>query len=151
MKKLILLFAAFLIAVTGILAQTPDQFKYQALLRNADGTVKAEENVTVVISILKATATGTSVFDETHNKTTSAQGLISMNIGSIEDLSVVDWSADTNNSKWHNNGFIANVVCSIRTICKNSRNSKQHFYSKYYKLEYSIRLGKSRSIRLFCK
>lgn len=95
MNKLSLVLIAILFGVTGIMAQTPNQFKYQAVLRNADGTIMAEESVEVDISILQGTATGTSVFDETHNLTTTAQGLINLNIGSESDLSTVDFSADT--------------------------------------------------------
>ncbi len=95
MKKLSLLLVAILFAVTGILAQTPNQFKYQAVLRDAGGQIMAEEAVTVDISILQGSASGTRVFDEQHSVTTTAQGLINLNIGSVEDLSVVDFSADT--------------------------------------------------------
>ncbi len=95
MKKLSLVLVAILFAVTGILAQTPNQFKYQAVLRNADGTIMANEAVTVDISILQGSASGTSVFTEQHSVTTTAQGLINLNIGSVEDLSVVDWSSAT--------------------------------------------------------
>ena len=95
MKNLILVLVAILFAVTGILAQTPDEFKYQAVLRNAGGQIMASEAVTVDISILQGSATGISVFDETHSVTTTGQGLINLNIGSQGDMSVVDFSADT--------------------------------------------------------
>ncbi len=94
MKKLTLILVAILFAVTGILAQTPDQFKYQAVLRNADGTIMADQSVSVYIDILQGSASGTSVFNETHNLTTTAQGLINLNIGSTADLSVINWGAD---------------------------------------------------------
>jgi len=74
--------------------QTPNQFKYQAVLRDASGNILANQSVAVDISILQGSASGTSVFDETHNVTTTAQGLINLNIGSVEDLSTVDFSAD---------------------------------------------------------
>ncbi len=34
------------------------------------------------------------MFNETHNVTTTAQGLINLNIGSINDLSIIDWGTD---------------------------------------------------------
>ncbi len=74
-------------------AQTPNQFKYQAVLRDGSGNILANENVTVDISILQSDLT-TSVFEETHTTQTNSQGLINLNIGANEDLSVVDWSAD---------------------------------------------------------
>lgn len=92
MKKLLLSLIG-IIAWISLFAQTPNQFKYQAVLRNVDGTIMAEENATIVISILKSDLT-TSIFTETHATNTSLLGLINLNIGSIEDLSVIDWSAD---------------------------------------------------------
>ena len=56
--------------------------------------IMASQNAAVYISILQASVTGTSVFNETHNITTTAQGLINLSIGSINDLSVVDFSSD---------------------------------------------------------
>ena len=109
MKKLSLILVAVLFTVIGIFAQTPNQFKYQAVLRNADGTIMANENITVEINILKGSATGISVFSEIHNVTTTAQGLINLNIGSINDLSVVDWNADTYFIKIKVNGTVMGI------------------------------------------
>ncbi|MCK5536011.1 MAG: hypothetical protein KAI79_04245, partial [Bacteroidales bacterium] len=95
MKKSALIIIAIFFAITGVLAQTPNEFKYQAVLRNADGTIIAGESVTVNISILQGNTIGISVFNETHIVSTTAQGLINLNIGSVSDLSVVDFSADT--------------------------------------------------------
>ena len=93
LKLVAMLLLTFNFGLLTVQAQTPEQFKYQAVLRNADGTVMANEDVTVDISILQGSTTGTSVFDESHSVTTTAQGLINLNIGSIEDLSVIDWGA----------------------------------------------------------
>lgn len=93
MKKLTLVLVAILFAITGILAQTPNQFKYQAALRDVNGGVMASKSVIVDISILQGSVTGTSVFTEQHSRTTTEQGLINLNIGSASSLSVIDWSA----------------------------------------------------------
>ncbi|PLX23641.1 MAG: hypothetical protein C0599_04095 [Salinivirgaceae bacterium] len=92
MKHLAILLL-FVLKLSILFAQTPNQFKYQAVLRNPDGTVMADENVIIAISILKSDLS-TSVFEETHNITTNTYGLINLNIGSEEDLSVIDWSSD---------------------------------------------------------
>ncbi len=97
MKKLLKFTVVLLLTLNFQLltyGQTPNQFKYQAVLRNADGSIMANEDITVDISILQGSTTGTSVFDETHTVTTTAQGIINLNIGSENDLSVIDWSAD---------------------------------------------------------
>lgn len=88
MKK-VLLSLIGMIACISLFAQTPNQFKYQAVLRNADGTIMAKENVTIIISVLKSDLT-TSVFNETHSITTTSQGLVNLSIGSVEDLSTVE-------------------------------------------------------------
>ena len=93
MRYIGLLLFVLVLQSSLIFAQTPDQFKYQAVLRNTDGTIMTEESVTVVISILRSDLT-TSVFEETHNITTSSYGLINLNIGSEEDLSVINWDLD---------------------------------------------------------
>lgn len=91
MKRGVLLLV-LLTVCTFLFAQTPNQFKYQAVLRDADG-IMSEQNVTVVFEILKSDLS-TSVFSETHNATTTTQGIINLNIGSKQDLSVIDWSLD---------------------------------------------------------
>ncbi len=95
MKKINLITIILLSVITGLFAQTPQQFKYQAVLRDASGNITANENVNVNIKILKTSATGTEVFSEDHNGiTTTAQGLINLNIGESQDLSTIDWSDD---------------------------------------------------------
>lgn len=95
MTKRIVAITAMVICATFLFAQTPYQFKYQALLRNADGTPIATQSISVNISILQGDAeTGSIVFSETHNTQTSSTGLINLNIGSMNDLSSIDWSSD---------------------------------------------------------
>ncbi|MCP4178692.1 MAG: hypothetical protein GY756_13085, partial [bacterium] len=95
MKAVLILILVHQLLCTVIMAQVPNQFKYQAVLRNPDGTIITNESVTVDISILQGSALGTNVFDESHTVTTTAQGLINLNIGSENDMSSIDWSSDT--------------------------------------------------------
>jgi len=95
MKKFTTFLFILAIAISTAMAQAPQQFKYQAALRDADGTVMANEAVTVEIAILQGSTSGSSVFAESHDVTTTAQGIINLNIGSQADLSTVDWSTDT--------------------------------------------------------
>ncbi len=92
MKKIMLTLAIIFLSISLMKAQTPDQFKYQATLRNNDGSVMADEAVEIGIKILEGSESGSEVFTETHNVTTSEYGVISLNIGSDQDLSVVNWS-----------------------------------------------------------
>lgn len=93
MKKKTFIIAVILFGISSVFAQTPNQFKYQAILRDANGVVMSNENAIIDISILTSDLS-TVVFTEQHSVTTTAQGLINLNIGSIEDLSVVDFAAD---------------------------------------------------------
>ena len=77
------------------ISQVPHQFSYQAILRNADGTVKANEPVTVQIIIRQTAADGLSVYLENHNTSTNYHGLINLIIGegtTSDDFSLIDWS-----------------------------------------------------------
>jgi len=94
MKKITLLFSVLLFLVTGAFSQTPNEFKYQAVLRDATGQILNNADASVDISILQGSENGVSIFSEHHTVTTNTQGLINLNIGSISDLTLVNWSSD---------------------------------------------------------
>ena len=94
MKRYLL--SAILLSVIGVLlAQVPQAFNYQAILRNADGTVKTNETVSVQISIIHGHTDGPPVYLEIHNTTSSELGLVNLAIGegvTSDDLSIVEWA-----------------------------------------------------------
>ena len=63
------------------MAQSPEKFKYQAVLRDASGNIIANTAVSVVIDILQGSGSGTSVYQETQGVTTTAQGVINLDLG----------------------------------------------------------------------
>jgi len=65
----------------GLSAQVPQKIAYQAVLRNADGTVMASQQVELQVVLHKTTASGDIVYSETHTKTTTNQGLVTFEIG----------------------------------------------------------------------
>jgi hypothetical protein len=78
MKKfLVLAFCLFLTNI--ILAQSPQGFNYQAVIRNAEGQSIANQMVGLRISIQNAE--GTPFYTETHNPTTSPLGVVSVILG----------------------------------------------------------------------
>ena len=81
MKKKILLSAAFVAFVFIGLAQVPDAFNYQAVVRNNSGEVVANQNVSFRISILQGSESGTVLYAETHTRSTNAFGLINLKVG----------------------------------------------------------------------
>jgi hypothetical protein len=70
---------------------------YQAVLRNADGTLMKDQAVSIQISILQSSATGTTVYQEDHSPSTNLNGLVSLHIGTGNTtsgtFSAIDWSA----------------------------------------------------------
>lgn len=62
-------------------AQVPPGIPYQAVVRNANGSVAANTAVTTRFTLHQTTADGTVEFQETHALTTNAQGLMSTVLG----------------------------------------------------------------------
>ena len=79
MKKILTI--AFLLTVTTLLAQTPQTFNYQGILRDSLGKAIPSKNVTIKASILNGSASGSVVYSETHSVTTGTQGLFNLAIG----------------------------------------------------------------------
>jgi uncharacterized protein (TIGR02145 family) len=91
MKRAIYTLFAVLVSL-AVLADVPQSFNYQAVLRDAEGQVMSEQNVKVDISILQGSAEGEPVLIETHNTSTNAFGLINLMIGSVTSLETIDWN-----------------------------------------------------------
>ena len=71
------------------ISQAPQKINFQSVLRNTNGEVVSNSAVSLKISILSGTITGTAVYIETHAKTTDAGGLMSLQIGGGTVLSGV--------------------------------------------------------------
>ena len=81
MKKLFLsLFLAAALPL-ALLAQAPQKFNYQAVARSTSGTVLINQNIDVRVTVLDGSATGTNVYQETHDVTTNPFGLFTVAIG----------------------------------------------------------------------
>ena len=98
MKKICPLFASLLI-VGSLMAQAPQGFKYQAVIRDGSGVIIADQQVGLQISILQSSIDGTAVYVETFAPNTNKFGLINLNIGEGTVVSggftTIDWSSDT--------------------------------------------------------
>jgi hypothetical protein len=60
--------------------QAPQKINFQSVLRNSGGEIVSNKAVSLRISILSGSLTGTLVYSEIHAKTTDASGLISLHI-----------------------------------------------------------------------
>lgn len=83
MKKIFYLILFFLTAaLPGLHAQNGlSGINYQAVARNANGAVQAGQSLTVRFSILAGGPNGAIQYQETHNTTTSSQGLFTLQVG----------------------------------------------------------------------
>lgn len=69
---------------------------YQATARDSSGDVLINTNIGVQFTIHETTPTGTVIYTETHNTTTSAYGLFNLPLGggsTTGDFTTINWSA----------------------------------------------------------
>lgn len=92
----LLLILAFILSSGSLFAQAPEKFKYQAVIRDTDGSFIDNQAVGIEVSIRESSANGTIVYQETHQPTTTARGLVNLNIGDgtiqLGSMSSVDWA-----------------------------------------------------------
>ncbi len=96
MKTLYTITLLVLISLLGY-SQAPEAFNYQAVIRNASGDILANSQITVQISILQDSESGSAVYVETFNPTTNDYGLIAIKLGKGTIQSgtfiAIDWGA----------------------------------------------------------
>ncbi len=76
--------------------QAPNNFSYQAVVRNELNQLVITQTVGLRLSILQNSAIGNTVYAETHSPTTNANGLFSVEIGNgtvaSGSIASIDWS-----------------------------------------------------------
>ena len=80
MKKLLTLCFFFALAIMTM-AQAPQKFTYQAVVRDNSNNLLKNTNVAVTVSLLQGSESGNAVYAETHNAQTNANGLMTLLIG----------------------------------------------------------------------
>ncbi|MBO7593346.1 MAG: hypothetical protein J6T12_00075, partial [Salinivirgaceae bacterium] len=95
MRKITSFIAALLLSVATF-AQVPQGFSYQAVVRDAQNAIVANQDVEVTVTILQgATADAAqAVFSEKHNAKTNANGLFTLAIGSVDaaNFAAINWA-----------------------------------------------------------
>ena len=80
------------------MAQPPQSFLYQSVLRNGSGSVLTNQRISAKVSVLKTSVSGTAVYEETHTATSDAAGVVTLNVGGGTVVSGtfanIDWLAD---------------------------------------------------------
>jgi len=82
---------SYLLISSSAYAQTPQKMSYQAVVRNSNNQLVANQKVGMQISILQGSATGTFVYSEMQTPTTNANGLVSIEFGGGTGFSSIDW------------------------------------------------------------
>lgn len=90
--SIILLFA------TVLVAQVPQAFKYQSVVRGTNGNVLVNQLVSFRISILQGSSSGASVYTERQTLSTNDYGIVNMNVGTgtlvIGNFTTINWGGD---------------------------------------------------------
>lgn len=80
-KKQFLQIAVFMLVAFAAQAQVPQAMNYQAVVRDNNGAVLANQSVNMRFTVRNNTATGTAVYRETKALTTNSLGLVTHAIG----------------------------------------------------------------------
>ena len=85
------------LAVASLMAQAPEKFSYQAVVRNASNALVTNAPVSVRVSVLQGGADGEVLYVETHSAVTNANGLLTVEIGGgkVEQgaFGRIDWAS----------------------------------------------------------
>lgn len=90
-RTLLILLYAIQLQVT-VCAQSPNKLIYQAVVRNSNNQLVANHKVSMQISILQGSTTGTAVYVEIQHPTTNANGLVGIEIGGGTGFSDINWA-----------------------------------------------------------
>jgi uncharacterized protein (TIGR02145 family) len=97
MKRILFLLYFFILS-NILIAQSPEAFKYQAVVRDATGQVIINQEVSFRISLMNGSIDGPVVYTETHSVTTNQFGLVNLEIGNgstSDDFGSIDWGINT--------------------------------------------------------
>jgi|GEM_PF-564734 len=93
MKNLLSILCLLIASIS--VAQSPDLFNYQSIVRDQNGNILNNQSISLKVSILEGSTSGTVVYEEDHSPTSSASGLISLQIGSgtvvSGSFSTINW------------------------------------------------------------
>jgi hypothetical protein len=99
MKKITLLSLITLVFISNLISQAPNLMSYQAVIWDASGNLVAEKMVSIKISILQGSVSGSSVYSENHRVQTNINGLVSLMIGggtnATGKISDINWGGGT--------------------------------------------------------
>jgi len=81
MKRIYLTLLVAIFATAGIFAQAPQGINYQTVIRDGDGNILADTELSLQMNVRSAAPDGEIGYSETHNVSTNAFGLVNLVIG----------------------------------------------------------------------
>ena len=99
-NRLILIFLSliFILTYSNSFCQSPQQMKYQVIVRDNTGDVIKNKTISLRFTLVKNTPNGPSVYRETYQPTTNEFGLVTVNIGNgtpiYGSFGTIDWGKD---------------------------------------------------------
>ena len=95
MKNILTQLIFLLLGIT-VLAQSPQQLSYQAIVRDAENDLLVNQAIGLEIQIVEGGEEGTPVYTERHEPVTNGNGLVSVEIGngtaSLGQFAAIDWA-----------------------------------------------------------
>ncbi|MDA3892602.1 MAG: hypothetical protein PF517_13135 [Salinivirgaceae bacterium] len=94
MKNLIT-YSIFLLCAVTAFGQSPEKISYQAIVRDADGNLLKNTEISLKVSLIQGLDDDAMVYEEDHSTITNTNGLVSIEIGMGEtanDFGNIDWS-----------------------------------------------------------
>ena len=128
MKKIYITLLS-IIAVTTLLAQSPQAFKYQAIARDEAGNSLSMWDISLRVSLIQQGADGVAVYVETHKVQTNIYGLISLIIGEGDVL-----EGEFGSVKWGENRHYIKMEMDIDA----GENYKEVGTSQLYAVPYAL-------------
>jgi hypothetical protein len=99
MKRTVCMFVLTFAMLASALAQAPQAFTFQAVVRDKDGNLASEKEMTVTLDILRGSSTGASVYRETFTARTDQAGVLSLSAGKGTPVSgkfsTINWKEGT--------------------------------------------------------
>ena len=99
MRKILTIAAAAILISISAIAQTPQAFKYQTVVRDAAGEIIQNQNVGFRFNIHDVNASGAVVYSETHTVMTNQFGLANLEIGTgvpvSGTFSAINWGTNS--------------------------------------------------------
>lgn len=93
MKKLLSTLVTLVLFSASLLAQSPQGFNYQMVVRNGSGQLLTNRTVAIQLEIRQGSETGTAVYQYANSVTTNANGLATLVVGAgSTEYASIPWS-----------------------------------------------------------